>query len=79
MMQVCWQPYSNVLCTGSSDKTVSLWDARSGLCTQTLYGHQNSCNHVCFDLKGELVASTGDADLRCMSALMAVPFRVLLP
>ena len=58
---VCWQPFTNNLCTGSSDKTVSLWDARTGLCAQTFYGHLNSCNSVVFDLKGEFVASC-DAD-----------------
>lgn len=31
---VAWQPFTNNLCTGSGDKTVSLWDARSGLCMQ---------------------------------------------
>lgn len=29
-----WQPFSNNICTGSSDKTISTWDARSGLCSQ---------------------------------------------
>lgn len=29
---VCFQPYSNILATGSADKTISLWDMRSGLC-----------------------------------------------
>lgn len=47
--EVCWQPFSNNLCTASSDKTVSIWDARSGLCTQTFYGHHNSCNCVAFN------------------------------
>lgn len=31
---IAWQPFTNNLCTGSGDKTVSLWDARSGLCMQ---------------------------------------------
>ena len=35
----------------SSDKTVSVWDVRSGLPTQTFYGHRNSCNHVCYNLQ----------------------------
>lgn len=47
--EVCWQPFSSSLCTASSDKTVSIWDARSGLCTQTFYGHHNSCNCVAFN------------------------------
>ena len=31
---IAWQPFTNNICTGSGDKTVSLWDARSGLCMQ---------------------------------------------
>ena len=47
--EVCWQPFSSSLCTASSDKTVSIWDARTGLCTQTFYGHHNSVNCVAFN------------------------------
>jgi len=39
--ELCWLPYSNTLATASSDKTLSLWDARSGLCAQSFYGHMN--------------------------------------
>lgn len=59
--EVRWQPFTSSLCTASSDKTVSIWDARSGLCTQTFYGHHNSCNSVTFNLRGTSLAST-DAD-----------------
>ncbi len=37
---VSFQPYTHNLVTGSGDKTVSLWDIRTGLCTQTFYGHR---------------------------------------
>ena len=47
---MAWQPYSSSLLTASSDKTVSIWDARSGLCTQTFYGHHNSCSCATFNL-----------------------------
>jgi WD40 repeat protein len=43
---VAWQPFSNNVCTGSGDKTVSLWDARSGLCVQTFYGHLNAVSTI---------------------------------
>jgi WD40 repeat protein len=46
-----WQLYTSLICTASSDKTVSLWDARSSLCVQTFYGHKSSCNHATFDNK----------------------------
>ena len=41
---VCFRPFSNTVCTASGDKTASLWDVRSGLCTQTFYGHANAVN-----------------------------------
>ena len=42
-------------------KTVSLWDSRSGLCIQTLYGHSNSCNSAACNLRGDTIVSS-DAD-----------------
>ena len=45
---VAWQPYSGTLGTASADKTVCLWDARSGLPTLKLYGHAASCNCLAF-------------------------------
>merc|ERR1719410_1440159 len=58
---VAFQPYSNNLVTASGDKTVSLWDLRSGLCVQTFYGHANACNQASFNMKGDTIASC-DAD-----------------
>ena len=52
---------SSSLVAASSDKTVSVWDARAALCVQTFYGHPNSCNSCSFNLAGTTVAST-DAD-----------------
>ena len=54
--EVCWQPFSSSLCTASSDKTVSVWDARSGLCTQTFYGHHNSVNCVAYNCQVGAIA-----------------------
>ena len=45
---VRFQPYSNIVATGSADKTVSLWDMKTTLCIQTFYGHNNSVNSVAF-------------------------------
>ncbi|KAE8580528.1 hypothetical protein XENTR_v10024450 [Xenopus tropicalis] len=50
-------PYSNIVLTSSADKTLSLWDARMGLCAQTFYGHLHSCNHATFNMKGDTIAS----------------------
>jgi WD40 repeat protein len=40
---------------------VSIWDARSGLCIQSFYGHTNAVNDVVFSLAGDTIASC-DAD-----------------
>ena len=58
---VVFQPFSNHMCTCSGDKTISMWDCRTGLCIQTFYGHTNACNHATFNLRGDCIAST-DAD-----------------
>lgn len=47
--------------TASSDKTVSIWDPRSGLSTSTFYGHRNSCNSVCYTHSASSLVSA-DAD-----------------
>ncbi|RYF72763.1 MAG: SusC/RagA family TonB-linked outer membrane protein [Cytophagaceae bacterium] len=43
------------------DKTISVWDGRTGLCVQTLYGHSNSVNHLAVTNRGDMVVSA-DAD-----------------
>ncbi|XP_026528922.1 sperm-associated antigen 16 protein [Notechis scutatus] len=50
-------PFSNIILTSSADKTLSLWDARTGLCAQTFYGHLHSCNHATFNMKGDTIVS----------------------
>lgn len=58
---IAWVPYSSSLCSASGDKTVSLWDARTGLCVQTMYGHTNAVNSVCVTRSGQSIVSC-DAD-----------------
>jgi WD40 repeat protein len=58
---VVWQPFSAVAATASGDKTVSMWDTRTGLCVQTFYGHGNAVNDVAFSMRGDALASC-DAD-----------------
>jgi WD40 repeat protein len=47
---VGYQPFSSIIYTCSSDKTVSFWDSRTGICNQTLFGHKNTINHGVFSL-----------------------------
>ena len=74
--EVAWQPYSSSLLTASSDKTVSIWDARSGLCTQTFYGHHNSCSCATFNLT--VCCMTGTSHLN-RAALLQMAVLVDLP
>jgi WD40 repeat protein len=39
-----FQPFTNFFVSGSADKTVSIWDLRTGLTVQTFYGHLNAIN-----------------------------------
>ena len=54
---VTWVPYTNTVCTGSADKTVSLWDARANFCVQTFYGHRNAVTSVSVPMRGDAIAS----------------------
>ena len=38
-----------------------MWDARTGLCVQTLYGHSNSVNNLVVSNRGDMIVSS-DAD-----------------
>ena len=57
MNSVAFQPFTNYFASGSSDKTVSIWDIRTGLTIQTFYGHMNSVNEVIFNFRGDVVGS----------------------
>jgi WD40 repeat protein len=48
-----------MLASGSSDKTVRLWDLSTGDVAQKLEGHTNSVTHVVFSSDGSLIASKG--------------------
>uniref|UniRef100_A0A4W5REW9 Uncharacterized protein n=1 Tax=Hucho hucho TaxID=62062 RepID=A0A4W5REW9_9TELE len=54
---VTFLPFSNTLLTWSADKTLSLWEARIGVCAQTFYGQHHSCNHATLNALGDTVAS----------------------
>ena len=43
--------------SGSRNKTVKIWDVRSGKCTQILKGHNNCVNSVAISLDGKTVVS----------------------
>jgi WD40 repeat protein len=54
---VAFSPNGQLLASGSSDKTVKLWDPITGELQQTLEGHSSSVIAVALSPDGKLVAS----------------------
>ena len=54
----------NLLMTGSSDKTVKLWDVDTGNCTQTLEGHKEEIFSCAFNYYGNTII-TASKDNTC--------------
>lgn len=48
------------LASGSRDKTIKLWEVRSGKCVITLVGHDNWVTDVVFHPNGRLLLSVSD-------------------
>jgi len=49
-----------VLCFQSCDKTLMLWDMRTGQCGQVFEGHESDINSVRFYPSGDAVATGSD-------------------
>ena len=58
---VAFGPSGGRLASGSSDRTVKLWDVSTGECVATLEGHTSEVFSVAFDPSGGRLAS-GSAD-----------------
>ena len=62
---VCFDPGGSRLATASWDRTVVIWDLRSGRVLQRLRGHAFAVQDCCFSADGHLVASaSGDGSLK---------------
>jgi WD40 repeat protein len=64
--------------SGSADKTLSIWDMRTGLTVQTFYGHLNAIKDAVFSIGGHYIASCDSDgilkawDIRMVQELMQV-------
>ena len=56
--KVSFSPDGTKVASGSSDKTVKLWDVTSGECLQTLEGHSDRVLSVSFSPDGSKLASS---------------------
>jgi WD40 repeat protein len=60
---VCFSPDGSRLATASQDKTVRLWDARTGAPLLELKGHTDGVGWVCFSPDGTRLATAGSDEI----------------
>ena len=54
---VCFSPDGTKFLSGSHDKTVKLWDMKTGKCIRTFKGHKRWVRSVCFSPNGQRILS----------------------
>lgn len=57
VVSTCFSPFGNIVASGSYDRTIRLWNAKTGQETNVLTGHTGSVTSVCFSPDGHTVAS----------------------
>ena len=54
---IAFSPDGTKIISGSSDKTIKIWDANTGQCLKTLEGHSNNVYSVAFSPDGTKIVS----------------------
>ena len=57
---VAWHPNCNYVATGSSDRTVRLWDVQTGECVRIFVGHRGGVRALSMSPDGKSAASASD-------------------
>ena len=66
---VAYSPDGRRIVSGSVDKTIKVWDARTGIALMTLIGNQDTVDNVAYSPNGERIASGGyDGTVRLWDA-----------
>ncbi|MDG9703004.1 caspase family protein [Streptomyces sp. DH37] len=78
VMSVAFSRDGRTLASGSEDRTIRLWDTRTGRPLKTLTGHTGSVLSVTYSPDGKTLASTGTDDaVRLWDAETGKPLRTL--
>jgi WD40 repeat protein len=69
VMATSWSPDGSRIVTSSKDKTIRIWEAKSGECLQILTGHLEAVYDVCWSPDGtKILSGSGDNTLRIWNA-----------
>jgi len=68
VLSVAFSPDGLTIASGSADRTIKLWDARSGQELTTLKGHGDEVNSVTFSPDGRTIASGGGDEIKLWDA-----------
>ena len=76
---VAFSPDGFTLASGSSDKTVKLWDSFNGTEIRTFIGHSKAVNSVAFNSDGEILASgSSDGTVKLWDSFNGTEIRTLI-